>query len=61
MGPGAVFIVPASTPHWFSKVSSRKMVYLIVRIDPERVLEPLDYVVQDQGLCGMGLAKLLII
>lgn len=35
--PGDVIIIPAGTPHWFSKVEG-SFSYIVVRIDPSRVL-----------------------
>jgi len=38
IGPGDVVIIPPNTPHWFSNVGSDQIVYLILRVDPRRVL-----------------------
>jgi mannose-6-phosphate isomerase-like protein (cupin superfamily) len=38
IGPGDIIIIPPNTPHWFSEISTDKIVYLIVRIDPKKVL-----------------------
>jgi mannose-6-phosphate isomerase-like protein (cupin superfamily) len=38
IGPGDVFIVPPNTPHWFSEITTDEIVYLIVRVDPHKVL-----------------------
>jgi oxalate decarboxylase/phosphoglucose isomerase-like protein (cupin superfamily) len=38
IGPGDVVIIPPNTPHWFSNVSSTQIVYLILRVDPHKVL-----------------------
>src|SRR5882672_1379559 len=38
VGPGDVVIIPPNTPHWFSEISSDQIVYLVVRIDPHKVL-----------------------
>ena len=38
VGPGDVVIIPPNTPHWFSEITSDEIVYLVVRIDPRRVL-----------------------
>src|SRR5262249_84884 len=38
VGPGDVIIIPPNTPHGFSEITSDKIVYLVVRIDPNRVL-----------------------
>ena len=38
IGPGDVVIIPPNTPHWFSEIPTDKIVYLVVRIDPHKVL-----------------------
>jgi hypothetical protein len=38
LGPGDVVIIPPNTPHWFSQVTSDRIVYLVVRVDPKKVL-----------------------
>lgn len=38
VGPGDVIVIPANTPHWFSEISSDKIVYVVVRVDPHKVL-----------------------
>jgi mannose-6-phosphate isomerase-like protein (cupin superfamily) len=43
LGPGDVVIIPPNTPHWFSEISSDQIVYLVVRIDPHKIL-PAGYV-----------------
>jgi len=43
IGPGDVVIIPPNTPHWFSEVASDQIVYLILRVDPHKVL-PAGYV-----------------
>lgn len=43
IGPGDVVIIPPHTPHWFSEITSDQIVYLVVRVDPHRVL-PAGYV-----------------
>jgi mannose-6-phosphate isomerase-like protein (cupin superfamily) len=43
LGPGDVVIIPPNTPHWFSEIKSDQIVYLVVRIDPHKVL-PAGYV-----------------
>ena len=40
IGPGDVVIIPPNTPHWFSRIDA-EMVYLVVRVDPKKVLAPL--------------------
>jgi len=43
VGPGDVVIIPPNTPHWFSEITSEQIAYLVVRIDPHKVL-PAGYV-----------------
>lgn len=43
IGPGDVVIIPPNTPHWFSEIISDQIVYLVVRVDPHKVL-PAGYV-----------------
>ena len=43
IGPGDVVIIPPNTPHWFSEIPSEKIVYLVVRVDPHKIL-PAGYV-----------------
>jgi hypothetical protein len=38
VGPGDVVIIPPNTPHWFSEIASAEIVYLVVRVDPHKVL-----------------------
>lgn len=38
IGPGDVVIIPPNTPHWFSEITSGQIVYLVVRVDPHKVL-----------------------
>jgi mannose-6-phosphate isomerase-like protein (cupin superfamily) len=38
IGPGDVVVIPPNTPHWFSEITSDQIVYLVVRVDPHRVL-----------------------
>lgn len=38
IGPGDVVIIPPDTPHWFKEVTSDQIVYLVVRVDPHKVL-----------------------
>ena len=38
VGPGDVVIVPPNTPHGFVEISSERIVYLLVRVDPQRLL-----------------------
>ncbi len=43
IGPGDVVIIPPNTPHWFSEIPTEKIVYLVFRVDPHKVL-PAGYV-----------------
>ena len=43
IGPGDVVIIPPNTIHWFSEITSDQIVYLVVRVDPHKVL-PAGYV-----------------
>jgi mannose-6-phosphate isomerase-like protein (cupin superfamily) len=43
IGPGDVVVIPPNTPHWFSEIPSDKIVYLVVRVDPHKIL-PAGYV-----------------
>jgi mannose-6-phosphate isomerase-like protein (cupin superfamily) len=38
IGPGDVVIIPPNTPHWFSEITTDQIVYLVVRVDPHKVL-----------------------
>ena len=38
VGPGDAIIIPPNTPHWFSEIDSDQIVYLVVRVDPHKVL-----------------------
>ncbi len=39
VGPGDIVVVPAHTPHGFVELGTKRIVYTLIRIDPERVLE----------------------
>ncbi|MGH8132892.1 MAG: AraC family ligand binding domain-containing protein [Steroidobacteraceae bacterium] len=39
VGPGDIVIIPPHTPHGFVEITTQRIVYTIVRIDPERVLD----------------------
>ena len=39
VGPGDIIVVPPNTPHGFSRLISRQIVYTVVRVDPRRLLE----------------------
>jgi len=38
IGPGDVVIIPPNTIHWFSEITSDQILYLVVRVDPHKVL-----------------------
>ena len=38
IGPGDVVIIPPNTPHWFREITSKEIMYLVVRVDPHKVL-----------------------
>lgn len=38
LAPGDVVIIPPNTPHWFSEITSDQIVYLVVRVDPRKIL-----------------------
>ena len=38
VGPGDAIIIPPNTPHWFSEIATGEIVYLVVRVDPKKVL-----------------------
>ena len=39
VGPGDVVIIPPNTPHGFGEIISDHITYLIVRVDPHRVVQ----------------------
>ena len=38
IAPGDVVVIPPNTPHWFSEITTDQIVYLVVRIDPHKIL-----------------------
>lgn len=38
IGPGDIVIIPPNIPHWFSAIATDQIVYLVVRMDPHKVL-----------------------
>ncbi len=38
VGAGDVIVIPPNTAHWFSEISSDQIVYLVIRMDPHKVL-----------------------
>jgi len=45
LGPGDVVIIPPNTPHWWTDIPTDQIVYLVVRMDPKKVL-PAGYVMK---------------
>ena len=39
VGPGDMVIIPANTPHTFSEITTDRIVYMVVRVDPHKVLQ----------------------
>ena len=39
VGPGDIIVIPPNTPHGFIEIKSNKIVYTLVRIDTEKVLD----------------------
>ena len=38
VGPGDVIVIPPNTPHGFSEITSDRIVYVVVRVDPHKTL-----------------------
>ena len=38
VGPGDIVVIPPHTPHGFVEISTKQIVYTIIRVDPKRVL-----------------------
>jgi mannose-6-phosphate isomerase-like protein (cupin superfamily) len=38
VGPGDMIIIPANTPHSFTEITTDRIVYMVVRVDPHKVL-----------------------
>lgn len=38
MTVGDVVVIPPNTPHWFSSIDSDDIVYLVIRVDPNKIL-----------------------
>ena len=39
VGPGDMIIIPANTPHTFTEITTDRMVYVVMRVDPHKVLK----------------------
>jgi len=38
VGPGDIVVIPPHTPHGFVKITTKRIVYTLIRIDPQRLL-----------------------
>jgi mannose-6-phosphate isomerase-like protein (cupin superfamily) len=38
VGQGDMIIIPANTPHTFTEITTDRIVYMVVRVDPHKVL-----------------------
>jgi len=41
VGPGDIVVIPPHTPHGFVEISTKRIVYTLIRIDPQKLLKPL--------------------
>lgn len=39
VGPGDIVVIPPHTPHGFVEINTKRIVYTLVRIDPQQLLE----------------------
>ena len=39
VGPGDMIIIPANMPHTFAEITTDRIVYMVVRVDPHKVLK----------------------
>ena len=39
VGPGDIIVIPPHTAHGFAEISTKRIVYTLIRIDPQQVLE----------------------
>lgn len=39
VGPGDIVVIPPHTAHGFAEISTKRIVYTLIRIDPQQVLE----------------------
>ena len=39
VGPGDIVVIPPHTPHGFAEINTKRIVYTLIRIDPQRVIE----------------------
>jgi mannose-6-phosphate isomerase-like protein (cupin superfamily) len=38
VGPSDMIIIPANTRHTFTEITTNRIVYMVVRVDPKKVL-----------------------
>ena len=39
VGPGDIIVIPPHTAHGFAEISTKRIVYTLIRIDPQQILE----------------------
>ena len=39
VGPGDMVIIPPDTPHTFTEITTDRIVYMVVRVDPHKILQ----------------------
>jgi len=39
VGPGDIIVIPPHTPHGFVEIKTKRIVYTLIRIDPQQILE----------------------
>jgi uncharacterized RmlC-like cupin family protein len=39
VGPGDLIVIPPHTPHGFVEITTARIVYTVIRVDPQRLLE----------------------
>ena len=39
VGPGDIVVIPPHTPHGFIEIKTKRIVYTVIRIDPQQILE----------------------
>ncbi|MGI8812370.1 MAG: hypothetical protein ACR2IH_07555 [Pyrinomonadaceae bacterium] len=40
VGPGDIVVIPPHTAHGFVEITTKRIIYTLIRIDPQRLLEP---------------------
>lgn len=43
VGPGDIVVIPPHTPHGFVEITTKRIVYTLIRVDPQQVLELRDH------------------